>query len=61
MEYELFRKQTESIMTLLTETARNEIEKLFECEKSSFLIDIHHDGDLRPALQERQLKIVRFF
>ncbi|XP_051534903.1 uncharacterized protein LOC127429773 isoform X5 [Myxocyprinus asiaticus] len=32
VEYELFQQQTVSIMTLLTETAREEIQKVLDCE-----------------------------
>lgn len=32
VEYELFHTQTVSIMTLLSETARDEIQKVFDCE-----------------------------
>lgn len=57
-EYQLFRKQTESIMTLLTETARDEIQKVFDCEKSASLTEI--DEDVPPEIHDRHLKIVRF-
>lgn len=58
-EYRLFRQQTESIVTLLTETARDEIQKVFDCEnlKSASVTEI--DRDLTPELREKELQVVR--
>lgn len=47
VEYELFHKQTVSIMTLLSETARDEIQKVFDCECRPSHTEIGSDRESR--------------
>lgn len=59
VENELFRKQTLSIMTLLSETARDEIQKVFDCEFRPSHIEIGCDIDPILEMNEKQRRLVR--
>lgn len=60
-EYDLFHKQTMSIMTLLIETVLDEIEKVFDCECRSSHTDISSDRDQILDMNEKQHRLVRLF
>jgi len=59
VENELFRKQTLSIMTLLSETARDEIQKVFDCEFRPSQNEIDCDRDPILEMNEKQRRLVR--
>ncbi len=60
-EYDLFHKQTVSIMTLLIETVLDEIQKVFECECRPSHTDISSDRDPILDMSEKQRRLVRLF
>lgn len=60
-EYELFYKQTVSIMTLLTETVRDEVQKVFDCDCRPVLTDISCDRDAMLDMNENQRRLVPLF
>lgn len=59
VENELFRKQTLSIMTLLSETARDEIQKVFDCEFRPSHNEIGCDRGPILEMNEKQRRLVR--
>lgn len=59
VENELFRKQTLSIMTLLSETTRDEIQKVFDCELRPSHNEIGCDRDPILEMNEKQRRLVR--
>lgn len=62
-EYDLFQKQTMSIMTLLIETVLDEIQRVFECECRPSHAEISNVSDRDPILEmnEKQRRLVRLF
>lgn len=62
-EYDLFHKQTMSIMTLLIETVLDEIQRVFECECRPSHAEISNVSDRDPILEmnEKQRRLVRLF
>ncbi|XP_056119487.1 uncharacterized protein si:dkey-182i3.9 [Rhinichthys klamathensis goyatoka] len=59
VEIELFRKQTLSIMTLLSETARDEIQKVFDCEFRPSHNEIGCDRDPILEMNEKQRRLAK--
>lgn len=58
-EYDIFHKQTMSIMTLLVETVLDEIQKVLECECRSSHTEISSDRDPILDMNEKQRRLVR--
>ncbi len=56
-EYDIFHKQTMSIMTLLIETVLDEIQNVFECRPSH--TEISSDRDPILDMNEKQRRLVR--